>query len=67
MIRGCCYLADREEIMGSRARVKQWTDRAINVRATDEKLNAIAQAIYELADFVDDLENKLRALEQRSR
>jgi hypothetical protein len=42
--------------MGSRSKVKAQVHRAIGASTTDEKLNAIARAIYELADFVDDLE-----------
>jgi hypothetical protein len=53
--------------MGSRTKVKNFTDRAINVSTTDDKLNAIAHAIYELADFIDDLESKLNHIEQKLR
>jgi hypothetical protein len=41
--------------MGSRAKVKSCVEQAINSVSANDKLNAIAQAIYELADFVDDL------------
>ena len=53
--------------MGSRSRVQKFTQQAISASKTDDKLNAIAHAIYELADFVDDLENKLNSLDQKIR
>lgn len=53
--------------MGTRSGVKLHTDRAMSAKSTDEKLNAIAAAIYELADFIDDLENKLNRLEKQLR
>lgn len=51
--------------MGSRTKVQNFTQRAISAATTDDKLNAIARAIYELADFVDDFENKLNYIDQK--
>jgi prefoldin subunit 5 len=53
--------------MGSRSNVQTYTNRAISARTTDEKLDAIARAIDEVADFIDDLENKLNRIEQKLR
>jgi hypothetical protein len=53
--------------MGSKQRVQNYAVRAKSAGTTDSKLNAIADAIYELADFVDDLENQLRDIETRLR
>jgi hypothetical protein len=48
-------------------KVHEFTQRAISAATTDDKLNAIARAFYELADFVDDLENKLNSIDQKLR
>jgi len=48
--------------MGSRSKVKAHVDRAVRASKVEDKLNEIAKAIYELADFVDDIENKVNAL-----
>jgi len=53
--------------MGSRSKVQSCVQRAIHAQTTDEKLNAIAQAIYELADLVDDLETQLTRLDRKIR
>jgi hypothetical protein len=53
--------------MGSRTKVRNFTDRAIASSNTNDKLNEIAHAIYELADFIDDLENKLKHIDQKLR
>jgi hypothetical protein len=53
--------------MGSRIKVQTYTQRAIHAEMTDEKLNAIAHAIYELADFIDDLENQLARIDRKIR
>lgn len=53
--------------MGSKSKVNSYTSRAISARTVEEKLNAIANAISELADFVDDLENQLRDIERKVR
>jgi hypothetical protein len=53
--------------MGSRSSVQTFTQRAIHAADTNTKLDAIAQAIYELANFVDDLEHQLRRIEQKTR
>jgi hypothetical protein len=39
--------------------------RAKSTARAEDKLDAIASAIAELADFVDDLENQLRRIESR--
>ena len=49
--------------MGSRSKVQAQVSRAKGAQRVEDKLNAIADAIYELADFVDDLENQLRRIE----
>ncbi len=51
--------------MGSRSKVHEFTQRAISAATTDDKLNALARAIYELADCVDDLENKLNHIDRK--
>lgn len=51
--------------MGSKAKVVTHTARALNARTAEEKLNEIARAIAELADFVDDLEDQLRRIERK--
>jgi hypothetical protein len=53
--------------MGSKSSVQTYTSRAVHAAATDDKLNAIAKAIAELADFVDDLENQLHRIEGNQR
>jgi hypothetical protein len=53
--------------MGSKAKVNSHVTAALQARAVEDKLNAIARAISELADFVDDLENQLRGIEQKVR
>ena len=53
--------------MGSRSKVKSYTDQALHLANTNEKLDAIARAIYALADFVDDLENQLSKSLARNR
>jgi hypothetical protein len=53
--------------MGSKSSVQTYTSRAIHASGTNDKLNAIAKAIEELADFVDDLENQLRRIEATQR
>jgi len=47
--------------------VQTYTQRAKRASTVEEKLNALADAIYEVADFIDDLENKLNALERNIR
>jgi hypothetical protein len=51
--------------MGSRGSVQTHVLRAKGARAVEQKLDAIADAIYELADFVDDLENQLRRIDTK--
>jgi hypothetical protein len=51
--------------MGTKSNVVAYTNQALGASKTDDKLNAIARAIAELADFVDDLENQLRRIEQK--
>jgi outer membrane murein-binding lipoprotein Lpp len=53
--------------MGSKAKVMAHTSRALACKAPEEKLDALAHAIAELADFVDDLENQLTAIERKIR
>jgi hypothetical protein len=53
--------------MGSKSSVQTYTSRAIHASATNDKLNAIAKAVDELADFIDDLENQLRRIESNQR
>jgi hypothetical protein len=50
--------------MGSRTKVRNFTYQAIAASDTNKKLDAIAHAIYELADLVD---NKLNHIEQKLR
>jgi hypothetical protein len=45
--------------MGSRSKVRVCVDQAVASQDTNHKLDLIARAIYELADFVDNLQNKL--------
>jgi hypothetical protein len=45
--------------MGSRSKVRVWVDQAVASQDANHKLDLIARAIYELADFLDDLDNKL--------
>jgi hypothetical protein len=51
--------------MGSKSKVQIYTQRAIYAKTAEEKLNALANAIYEVADFIDDLENKLNSIERQ--
>jgi hypothetical protein len=51
--------------MGSKSRVVMHAQQAVALRTPEEKLNALARAIAELADFVDDLENKLIAIDRK--
>jgi hypothetical protein len=51
--------------MGSRQRVRTQAAKATSAIRVEDKLNAIADAIYELADFVDDLENQLNNIERK--
>jgi hypothetical protein len=51
--------------MGSKSSVETFTHRAIHSSDTNAKLDAIARAIAELADFVDDLENQLRRIDHK--
>lgn len=53
--------------MGSKSSVETYTSRALHSRDTNEKLDAIARAIAELADFVDDIENQISRLDQKVR
>jgi hypothetical protein len=53
--------------MGTKSRVVSHTNGALNSRDTNAKLDCIARAIAELADFVDDLENQLRRIESNQR
>jgi hypothetical protein len=53
--------------MGSKSRVVTNTNGALNSSDTNAKLDYIARAIAELADFVDDLENQLRRIEAKQR
>jgi hypothetical protein len=53
--------------MGSKSKVVSYTSQAIAASTTEDKLNAIARAIAELADFVDDIENKIRNIEYKIR
>jgi len=50
--------------MGSRSSVQTYTLRAKSAARVEDKLNAIADAIYQLADFADDLEDQLRNIER---
>jgi hypothetical protein len=52
--------------MGSKSSVQTYTQRAIHTADTNAKLDAIAHAIYELADFIDDLENQLRRIDKKT-
>jgi hypothetical protein len=54
----------RGKTMGSRTKVRNFTYQAIAASDTNKKLDAIAHAIYELADLVD---NKLNHIEQKLR
>jgi hypothetical protein len=58
---------NRGMAVGSKSKVQSYTYRARNARTIEEKLNAIASAIDEVADFIDDLENQLRRIESRIR
>ena len=51
--------------MGSKSSVQTYAQRAVHAADTNAKLTAIAQAIYELADFVDDLESQLRRMDKK--
>lgn len=51
--------------MGSKSNVQTYTQRAIHSHDTNAKLDAIARAIAELADFVDDLENQVRRIDRK--
>lgn len=53
--------------MGSKSRVFTHTQRALTSRTPEEKLDALARAIAELADFVDDLENQLSQIDRKIR
>lgn len=51
--------------MGSKSKVVMHAQQAIALRTPEEKLNALARAIAELADFVDDVENQVIAIGRR--
>jgi hypothetical protein len=51
--------------MGTLAKVKMYVQQALGSSQTNAKLDAIAQAIAELADFVDDLENQLKKIDKK--
>jgi hypothetical protein len=51
--------------MGSKSSVQTFTNRARHASETNAKLDAIARAIAELADFVDDLQNKLDRIDRK--
>jgi hypothetical protein len=53
--------------MGTKNQVVSYINNALNSRDTNAKLDYIARAIAELADFVDDLENQLRRIESNQR
>ena len=56
-----------EGSMGTKSKVVAYANRAIRSRETGEKLDSIARAIAELADFVSDLENQLRRIQSKQR
>ena len=51
--------------MDTKSQVVNYTNSALNSQDTNAKLDYIARAIAELADFVDDLENQLRRIDQK--
>ncbi len=51
--------------MGSRSKVKAQVGRIKSSVTVEQKLDAVADALYEIADFIDDLENQLRNLENK--
>lgn len=53
--------------MGLKSKVQTFTRRAIHAKTVEEKLDAIARAIEELADFVDDIENDVRRIKSATR
>ena len=53
--------------MATKGGVLMHTQRAKGQQRVEDKLDALADAIYVLADFVDDLENQLRRIEQKIR
>jgi hypothetical protein len=53
--------------MGSKNQVVAYAHRAIASKDNTVQLENIARAIAELADFVDDLENQLRRIENNRR
>jgi outer membrane murein-binding lipoprotein Lpp len=53
--------------MGTKAKVVSYCHQALGAQDTNQKLDSIARAIAELADFVDDLENQLRRVENNQR
>jgi len=53
--------------MSSRAKVQECVRRARSQYAVDEKLNAIADAIHEFVEYVEQIEHLLRHIETRVR
>ncbi len=53
--------------MSSRAKVQECARRARTESDAVEKLNAIADAIHEFADFVEVIEHQIRQVETRLR
>lgn len=53
--------------MGSRSKVQSQVNRVKAAQTVEKKLDALADAIYELADFIDDLENQIRRVEGKIR
>lgn len=51
--------------MGSKSKVVMHTQQAIALRTPEQKLDALARAVAELADFVDDLENQLIRVDRK--
>ncbi len=53
--------------MSSRAKVQECVRRAKTEIDTGEKLNALADAIHEFADFVELVEHQIKHIETRLR
>jgi hypothetical protein len=50
--------------VGSKANVDSYCEQALNANDTNRKLDHIARAIAELADFVDDQENDIKRIKR---
>lgn len=53
--------------MGSRAKVHEYTSKARATVVQDAKLNAIADAIDALVEYIETLEHKMGTVESRVR